>query len=1386
MSTAVLAVLAPVVASGIERTSGGGGHGSVGHPLRLVDADPVAEPVTVPARVTKVATVPGSGGAHAWAIGYSRSVRPGWDRIADDGQPVFLEWTRGEGWRVDGPAVDDVGNPVLVDVQALAMLPGGEGWAVGANGSILHHQPGRRWQLDPAASGLTTTTLMDVDVASDGAGAYGWAVGAGLTILRLDGATWVRDQAAGAIPFRNQVPDLGAVTAASRDKAWALNANSSSVAIYERTGATWNIRPTGRPEFDAPPAPVLGSGGTGTVVQRAAPRSVAATGDDVWITGMLTLVDPLRPVGAERQRPFLLHYDVRADRFTSWCAPLRQLSNGGATSTVGVCDEAFPYAVNDDLPYVGVWSGTRGVAAGKGLYRFDGTRWTRLANVAGYAQSASFETPDEGWIASDGVSLPGTGSIPTSSNRTMGHVTMAPERTSLRRWPVPATETLEGVAADPGSELVVAVGQAGRILHLDPAVGWDNATSPTGQPLHDVVFSAPGRATAVGSGGVIANLVDGHWSLDPASGKVTSRALYGIAALPDGTLAAVGAGGTILERSAAGQWVAARASEAVTTADLNDVAAAGSRFVAVGLSGQLLASSGGWHAVPIAAALSRGQAQQVGNLLSADGLPDGRVVFGGQSGILATLDLDDRVDTSALPPMEGSVHTVDAWLDRGAVRAAVSVGDRSVRWSGDLRADATGSVLVSTGDRWRDVSRERVKSPDAGLDAPALRDAAFGFVLDGDRGWVVGGFPAPGRTDEGHVRFDSTASIWRLALSDEPQRSPEEAVATMPVGPGFTFAFLASSACSAGTCGEATGTGTRADVVVTEALRDIDQVAHTAPVGFVLHGGDLRLGGQPDDLQQFGGLLDDLSIPVFGALGDRDLFQALSAQGSEVLPSNGYYLDAMAHRPGPWGAAPPPRGIRPVQLAGTAVPDPGRARTHYAFDAGGPSTGGTVRIVVLDTSQLPLASSPQNPNEDQVAWLQAVLLDARRQGIPAVVSMHRPAVVPLDNGVDSSLLTAVLTASGASAVLTSQEPTNLITATPATGAPEAVPVGVFGGAGSPLDGGLPVDGAYHSWQLITVDPSVAARSVTGRAPVTIRSIPVLESLALSAPGGRASPAGQTLAFRGLGRLPDSGGKHGDSPSADPNEGKATYVRFPFAPPCTGPLPASDGTCRSAGVVVPDHRFVSSNTNVGQFVMEDPSRPGSPFVNPQGALIADPQSGLFCAVHPGATTVRIESGTVAARMPVRVTAGGGPCVDRPIVEPGPAGVIADQAAPAPLVPSRPASALSKPILRVAPVPTPPIAIAIAPPLPANPPAPPTGGAVQKEEEREMATEQAEASAARLSDLSRGHSSAGDSPVPLFAVLFGTALIAGLVAGGRANAQRQPAPVHVTRNTPREHS
>src|SRR3546814_19746996 len=39
-----------------------------------------------------------------------------------------------------------------------------------------------------------------------------------------------------------------------------------------------------------------------------------------------------------------------------------------------------------------------------------------------------------------------------------------------------------------------------------------------------------------------------------------------------------------------------------------------------------------------------------------------------------------------------------------------------------------------------------------------------------------------GSTDEGHVRFDSTASIWRLALSDEPQRSPEEAVATMQIG----------------------------------------------------------------------------------------------------------------------------------------------------------------------------------------------------------------------------------------------------------------------------------------------------------------------------------------------------------------------------------------------------------------------------------------------------------------------------------------------------------------------------------------------------------------------------------------------------------------------------
>src|SRR5688500_14812231 len=65
------------------------------------------QPVTVPAHVSRVAVVPGTGGKEAWATGHMTRASEGWN----EKQLVFLHYTSGR-WRLHGPPRDASGQPV--------------------------------------------------------------------------------------------------------------------------------------------------------------------------------------------------------------------------------------------------------------------------------------------------------------------------------------------------------------------------------------------------------------------------------------------------------------------------------------------------------------------------------------------------------------------------------------------------------------------------------------------------------------------------------------------------------------------------------------------------------------------------------------------------------------------------------------------------------------------------------------------------------------------------------------------------------------------------------------------------------------------------------------------------------------------------------------------------------------------------------------------------------------------------------------------------------------------------------------------------------------------------------------------------------------------------
>jgi hypothetical protein len=323
-------------------------------------------------------------------------------------------------------------------------------------------------------------------------------------------------------------------------------------------------------------------------------------------------------------------------------------------------------------------------------------------------------------------------------------------------------------------------------------------------------------------------------------------------------------------------------------------------------------------------------------------------------------------------------------------------------------------------------------------------------------------------------------------------------------------------------------------------------------------------------------------------------------------------------------------------------------------------------------------------------------------------------------------------AGGASAVLAAHNRVNRVQLAPADDVPDAFPVGVFGTGGSPLEGAsMQERGAYHAWQLITVRPEPGARTALGRAPVAIRSIPILESVAVAAPDGRRTGAGSTLRFEGLARTPDLGGSHNQGRAYDPNQSRAGYLRFPAPPRCAPLQRGEPGVCTEAGVAQPDHRFVCEDPEQCAFVREDPDRPGVPFRDDRGRLVADPSSGLMCAFAPGRTFVRLEAGTVAGRMPVSFDGGSGPCIPGTIFVPpevaNPGLVLSESASAESFAPQQP-SREGPPQLR--PRTSQGAAVgAIVPPIVNTAPVTP-GGGTGRQEEHEAASEQAEFSAQRL--------------------------------------------------------
>lgn len=1295
------------------------------------------QPVNLPAKVSRIAHVPGTGGRQAWAIGHMQRARDDW---AED-QLVFLQYSKGAGWNVYGPAKDAAGNEIKdLVLSNLAFAPdGSEGWAVGDRGSLVHWTPSEGWRAQSACDpgGPMETgcgDLAGVSLKKGASGLYGYAVGpprslvggaSAPTILKLNGGTWSLDSAVAP------AEDFVAVATLSEASAWAVaNSTTKELRIYERTGSAWERRTTGKPIFDFPAPSNEGD----NVNMAALGTSVAATpdGQTIWFGGGLFPVNPVNALETA-DVPFTLRR--RNGVFTSYCPPQYEVRND-AVSIEAVCDRPLPlsrYQVSS-LSIVGDGPTAEVFAAGLGLLHFkggDGGSWFREPDVVSYLGSVSFAAANEGWVASTGAAI-GSGSAYTSET-TVGHYTANPDSPNAVSWPVYAQEPLLGVSIAPNGK-AIAVGRRGVGVLYTPGVTWDWIGNETAHAYQAVAWLNNNVAWAVGDRGVITRYSAGKLRAVDVGITSGGLGLKGVAFSPSGRGFAVGERGAILNY-AGGTWTKDPASGLVGE-DLYAVAAAGEEFVAVGAAGRVITNPNGapgnWSRDANAETLLASGGY---DLFTVAGLPDGTVVAGGVRTLIGR-EPGGAFSRIAPTDVSGAVLAVDIGRSQGSLRILASIAlDR------DKFRTRRSSLMYYDGAKWTDPGMWSRRTVLIESDAAGYPDPLFAIALDssGLSGWAVGGTPENVRDESDTSRSEPTALIVRMDLTKDPgpletKRPP---LLPSPSG-GFRFAFFSDSSCGEGPCSWTVGSGTLADEVALRIREEIN-VASRQPDGprFVIFGGSMRFQGIPEEAREFRAYLQGFEIPVYAAVGVQDLFTPDVSSAFKFVPkpppqfeqagiappeeavaaaTNVYFLEAFANWLKPWGEGSRPRDIRLVpDPQGTPQVDPGKARTFYAFDYA-PGGRALARFVFVDTSDLlyakPNAASTQNPPSDQSVWMPQVVNQAINQSppLPVIVVANAPAFNPVKNAptpivADGGKFETELSSGGVSALLAGFVRAN---ARYDIAGVHTVPVYVLGTGGAPpysADKKKVGAGHYHAWGLVDVDSSKATDSLLDpQASVQVTVFPILQSIAVHAPLGVVAEAGNILVFQGMGRALSGGVQPGD-----PRLSRMTYLSFPLPGRCASKDPG-ESDCFSPVALPYDYHWQSEDPTIAEFVGKS-HIPGIPKLL-NGALVPDDQSGFLCTFRPGRTHIKLISGGTQARIPITVTGGFGPCIDKPILAPP------DLKEPPPIIVEA-----VRPLVFVTPTLPEPLVVALPPvPAPIPAPAPPASAAGARKEEEEAQYEE----------------------------------------------------------------
>ncbi|HEX6688578.1 MAG TPA: hypothetical protein VF085_07935 [Solirubrobacterales bacterium] len=1162
-------------------------------------------------------------------------------------------------------------------------------------------------------------------------------------VLAFDGTAWSREQiCVGFLPAPGCTvpgPSFHVLAIdAGGGEAWLLASGAAPDEGLELFRREASGGPGGTPVWRQQS---LGpSGSLGALFAQASPSGVGVaarvSGQPLTVSDKGVWVDARLTSGAQKFDATAFYDIGQGEIAGSWC---------DLSAPAGLC--AFP--LGSDLPSAGARSfawpsagpfgGRTITGVGQGaMLNLEGDVFTRIALAGGNAGAdagAALSAPDEGWLG-DEVPL---------------RLTRNPTPALLQAWPVAFRRPLTAVAPAPGAAVgalgteALAVGVGGQAARYVPGVGWEpefllGASGKRATPtLRGVAWPEADEAHAVGDEGEmwIWRKATGLWEPDPGMPSNLVRGNFTAIAFDpaDSTRGfAVGKQGLLLRYGR--QWTQDPLPQGVPAeANFTSVAFAGdealvtykfpvNRNGAPAYTGGVLIEDGsGWRIDDGAqTALSGSVPERVA------GLPDGGAAIAsdgegsGQSNAWVIEREAPGAPWTVAPggPL-GYPAALAAVREGGRVRAAVSVAAGQAQE--DLGTDVSqvfsrppagqpslltepyplpgaGLVVRQTGTGWRDEQHDAHPLPartveQSTYDLSLQPDPILALLMspDGNEGWAVGGVTGTFVTFGGSA--SQTAGVYRYGAA---AASPAN-TSTAPLAgtPGMANLAIGGNAQCAAPCADLTGTGIGPDRWLRQA------VAGAAGIGgvqaFLYTGSGVAAGegarlanstGDPAFRREEAAYAKRLSaaagaLPVFAASSSSDLDRSSSLAAFQAAFS-GYGS--------PLGAAPSGGGVSPLSATG-----PGKA--YYSFASAGQN--GVVRVIVLDYSADQLGAG-------QRCWLAGELANAGAAGNPAIVVGSRDLTGQASNAAtDAGLVAPILVGyapqgcalgsppAAASAYFFDYPEQNrafsLVTggrSVPAYGS------GTLGYVSVPRGRETDFVGA-GGFLLAAVD--VAKRDpATNVAPVGVRLIPNIGSLALDAADGtllrRSSPA----LFQALARRPLAG-------SACRGSNAPTTCEGVFPDPYI-PIPAECQGSRCASGLFPEYAFTSSDPDIADFVAHDPSS-----LNPRSVLlvhdkpVADSSSGLLCAFNSGTTTVTVTAGGLSYSTKVTVQAGTAqrPCGTVPLRH-RPAQATAPAApgappAPAPVPSFPPALTPPPPVSVPGPVPLSP------PPAPVQPPPPP---------------------------------------------------------------------------------